>query len=72
MWEKIKDSQTRPAAWEKQKPAELLRRGLDQLYHMERTVFNLLSCLQAVQCVQVPSFYERSSMLGWALVMSCL
>lgn len=30
-------------------PGKLPRRGLDQLSHLERTLFNLLSCLQAMQ-----------------------
>lgn len=39
---------TRLAARKQQKLAELLGRGLDQLNHLEGTLSNLWSCLQAV------------------------
>ena len=44
--------ETRPAAWEKQKPIRHTERGLDLLMHVERTLSNLLSHLQTVPYAQ--------------------
>ena len=62
------DSENRPAAWKKQKSAELPGRRLDQRSRLGRTVSNLLACLQAV-CALCSRFPALSPMLGWALVM---
>lgn len=57
--------QTRTAAPKKQRPAELPGGGLDQLRHRERTLSNLLSFLQAVQCALSPQPCLLSPRLGW-------
>ena len=44
-------------------------RGLDSARHMEKTLSNLLCCLQAVQCAPGPRLCEHSPILGWALVV---
>lgn len=58
------DPETRPAPWKKQTSAELLRRGLDQLRHLGRTLFNMLSCLPAVHCAPGSQLWELSPILG--------
>lgn len=60
-----KDSQIIPAAWKKQKPAELTGRGLDHWVTLKEhsPIFRLCSLFQA------PNFCELSPMLRWALVM---
>lgn len=42
---------------------------LDQLRHLEREHFNLLSCLETVQCAPRSQHCELPPMLGWALAV---
>lgn len=59
-----KDPETRLAALEKQKPAQVPGKYFDQS-HLERTLSNLLTCLQAEQCAPgFPDFVARHPCWG--------
>jgi hypothetical protein len=64
-------TETKSAAWKKQKPAKLPGRDLDQLRHLERTLSNLMSCPQAVQCAPGNQFCELSMQLSLSYSCSC-
>ena len=66
-WANKEDSETRPAAWKKQKPTELPRPGLDQLLGKDTSTCWVICRLFSV--LHVSSFCELSPVLGWALMM---
>jgi hypothetical protein len=62
------ESETRPSAWKKQKPAELPGRALDQS-GLERTPQSLELSAGCAACSRSPAFVSLSPMLEWALVV---